>query len=217
MEAEASAEGQVRELARLHGQIAELERDVATAANLRSFAAETEREIAALQRELVDVRTELTRTALERERLESELRGAREVSPGNQRDAKPSFDPEVTALVDSATYASMIARSTELEHKLADAQARLRLAASANPATSGHDEPPRAASPPIGALVEHVTTLEESIAALRANMRAASDETAMMDPSESVNTISSAVSEAVEHVEIARAAIRALAATMGIT
>jgi hypothetical protein len=48
-------------------------------------------------------------------------------------------------------------------------------------------------------------------------MRAASDETAMMTPSESVTTISNAVSEAAEHVEIARAAIRALAASIGIS
>jgi hypothetical protein len=48
-------------------------------------------------------------------------------------------------------------------------------------------------------------------------MRAASDETAMMDPSESVSTISSAVSEAAEHVEVARTAIRALAASIGIS
>jgi outer membrane murein-binding lipoprotein Lpp len=70
---------------------------------------------------------------------------------------------------------------------------------------------------PIAELAEHVTTLEESINSLRANMRAASDETAMMDPSESVSTISSAVSQAAEHVEVARAAIRALAASIGMS
>ena len=48
-------------------------------------------------------------------------------------------------------------------------------------------------------------------------MRAASDETAMMDPSESVNTISHAVSQAAEHVERARAAIRALSASIGVS
>jgi hypothetical protein len=41
-------------------------------------------------------------------------------------------------------------------------------------------------------------------------MRAASDETAMMDPSDSVVAVSSAVSQAAEHVERARDAVRAL-------
>jgi len=48
-------------------------------------------------------------------------------------------------------------------------------------------------------------------------MRAASDETAIMEPSDSVNAISSAVSQAAEHVEVARAAIRALTASIGGT
>jgi hypothetical protein len=38
-----------------------------------------------------------------------------------------------------------------------------------------------------------------------------------MDPSESVSTISNAVSQAAEHVETARAAIRALAASIGMS
>jgi hypothetical protein len=48
-------------------------------------------------------------------------------------------------------------------------------------------------------------------------MRAASDETAMLPPSESVSTVSTAISEGAEHVEVARAAIRALAASIGMT
>ena len=62
-----------------------------------------------------------------------------------------------------------------------------------------------------------VPALEESINSLRANMRAASDETAMMPPSDPVIAISSAVSQAAEHVERARAAIRSLSASIGIT
>ena len=47
-------------------------------------------------------------------------------------------------------------------------------------------------------------------------MRAASDETAMMDPSDSVIAVSSAVSAAAEHIERARAAVRALASSIGM-
>jgi hypothetical protein len=61
---------------------------------------------------------------------------------------------------------------------------------------------------------EHLTVLEESIDSLRANMRAASDETAMMDQSDSVVVVSQAVSSAAEHVERARDALRALSAMM---
>ena len=58
--------------------------------------------------------------------------------------------------------------------------------------------------------------LEESIDSLRANMRAASDETATMEQSQSVAAISDAVSSAAEHIERARAAIRALQAAIGM-
>jgi chromosome segregation ATPase len=91
-----------------------------------------------------------------------------------------------------------------------DAALRHQLAADGDLARTGSQLP-------IGELAEHVIMLEESINSLRANMRAASDETAMMDPSESVSTISTAVSQAAEHVETARAAIRALAASIGMS
>jgi hypothetical protein len=52
------------------------------------------------------------------------------------------------------------------------------------------------------------------VTAARANMRAASDETAMMDQSDSVVAVSSAVSQAAEHVERARDAVRVLNASV---
>ena len=59
---------------------------------------------------------------------------------------------------------------------------------------------------------EYLAVLEESIDSLRANMRAASDETAMMEQTEPVLVVTSAVSQAAEHVERARDALRALSA-----
>ena len=71
-------------------------------------------------------------------------------------------------------------------------------------------EPPR--SPIPEAMAEHLNVLEESIDSLRANMRAASDETAVMEDTESVAVVANAVSQAAEHVERARGALRALIA-----
>jgi chromosome segregation ATPase len=238
--AEGNAQALARQTAEMQAQIAELEREVANADNVRSFAAETEREIAALQRDLRDTRAKLAQMTLERDRLESEVRDARGDDITNQRAvAKPGFDPDATvkpgfdadatAQVNIAKYESLAAKTSELEQKLqhmerddaalrrrlAEAEERLRLAAID---LEDDSELTRTGSQlPIAELAEHVTTLEESINSLRANMRAASDETAMMDPSESVSTISSAVSQAAEHVEVARAAIRALAATIGMS
>jgi chromosome segregation ATPase len=228
---EGNAQALARQVAEMQGQIVALEREVANADNVRSFAAETEREIATLQRDLRDTRAKLAQMTLERDRLASEVRDARGDDTTSQRAAvKPGFDPDVTAQVNIAKYESLAAKTSELEqkvqhmerddaalrHQLAAAEERLRLAAI--DLEDDDNERTRTGSQlPIAELAEHVTTLEESINSLRANMRAASDETAMMDPSESVNTISSAVSQAAEHVEVARAAIRALAASIGMS
>ncbi|MEO8553802.1 MAG: hypothetical protein ABI678_27705, partial [Kofleriaceae bacterium] len=59
-------------------------------------------------------------------------------------------------------------------------------------------------------IVENLGVLEEAIDSLRANMRAASDETAMMDQTAAVIAVASAVSSAAEHVERARDALRVL-------
>ena len=122
--------------------------------------------------------------------------------------------PDDTARVDLAKYESLVARGSEMEHQLAQLQRddgalrrqlsatedRLRTAEdrlrSAMTSAADSERTTTGSQLPLTALVEHIGTLEESIDSLRANMRAASDETAMMDPSESVSTISSAVSQA---------------------
>jgi hypothetical protein len=121
-------------------------------------------------------------------------------------------DRQIGALAARAEAADLaIGRAGALQHQLdEDAALRHQLAADGDLARTGSQLP-------IGELAQHVIMLEESINSLRANMRAASDETAMMDPSESVSTISAAVSQAAEHVETARAAIRALAASIGMS
>ena len=57
--------------------MAALQKEVDAAENVRSFAAETEREIAQLQRELRDARSKATQLTLERDRLAGELKDVR--------------------------------------------------------------------------------------------------------------------------------------------
>jgi len=122
------------------------------------------------------------------------------------------------------TAAALVARSTELESKiiklekddeklrrqLAEAEARTQAQKRAQ-----DDEPTSTGQPLPMAFTEHLSVLEESIDSLRANMRAASDETATMEQSESVVAVSSAVSQAAEHVERARDSLRALTKIVG--
>ncbi|MBA3820343.1 MAG: hypothetical protein H0X17_15735, partial [Deltaproteobacteria bacterium] len=226
-----------RELFDAQKRIAELEREVATADNVRSFAAETEREIAQLQRDLRDARGKLTQLALERDRLAADLRGARGDSETTSRRApidrqklERDYDPEVTAEADLSKYEPIIAKATELQQRvleletqdgllrerLAETEQRLRDAIDGADDDAGAEPTHTGSQLPI-AFAEHLAILEESIDSLRANMRAASDETAMMDQSDSVIAVSSAVSQAAEHVERARAAIRAMSASLDLS
>jgi len=252
-----AAEGLQQQLLESQTRIAALEREVATADNVRSFAAETEREIAQLQREIREGRAKLTQMTLERDRLAADLKAVRDddndttnrhALPPRSKDRRhtppPQVDPEATAALDVARIEQMIARTTELEKKavqlehrnvqldqkavqleressqlrqqLAETEQRLREAIEAAGDDGDADATRTGSQLPI-VLAEHVSALEESIDSLRANMRAASDETAIMEQSDSVIAVSSAVSQAAEHIERARAAVRALAATIGMT
>ena len=212
-----------RRLAEAHQQIAQLKREVDAAENVRQFAANTEREIAQLERDLREAKAKLAQVTLERDRMESQLRDVRDDSETthHRRPSRPPVvDPEQTAQADLSRYTALVARAAELEQKLvklekddeklrralADTEAQLAAARRAQ-----EDEPTNTGkgSPEV---VEHLSVLEESIDSLRANMRAASDETAMMEQSESVIVVATAVSSAAEHVERARDALRALTA-----
>ncbi len=68
-----------------------------------------------------------------------------------------------------------------------------------------------------GEITDHVISLVECVAALRANMRAASDETAIMPPEdESTQVLTAAVSDAVEQIERARDSLRVLGTILDI-
>src|SRR6185295_4829216 len=94
---------QAQQLADLQAQLAVLEREVTKLDSVRSFAAETEREIAALERDLRDARTKLSQVTLERDNLEAEVRDARSDTDTGRRAAnRPGDDLDVTARVDLA-------------------------------------------------------------------------------------------------------------------
>jgi hypothetical protein len=119
--------------------------------------------------------------------------------------SRPKLDPEATVQADLSRYTALVARSAELEQKLAMAEARAAAQDRAH-----EDEPTNTGGALPLEFVEHLSVLEEAIDSLRGDMRAASDETAMMDQTESVVIIATAVSSAAEHVERARDALRSL-------
>ena len=211
--------GLERKLAEAQAEVARLQHEVDAAENVRQFAANTEREIAQLERELRETKAKVTQITLERDRLESQLRDVRDDSETENRPVPPAA-AEAGAQAELSRYTALVARAGELEQKLArvekaDEQLRRQLAeAEARLAAQGRaeeDEPTSTGNALPIQFAEHLSMLEDSIESLRANLRAASDETAMMDPSDSVIAVSSAVSSAAEHVERARDSLRLLA------
>ena len=163
---------------------------------MRQFAANTEREIAGLERELREMKAKVTQITLERDRLESQLRDVREDSETRiaqlPRDAARRTSG---AQPDLSRYTALVARAAELEQKLVKMRegrraARRQLAEARAPGRAApreEDEPTNTGTGMPLEFAEHLNVLEESIDSLRANMRAASDETAMMDQTESVD------------------------------
>jgi hypothetical protein len=84
-----------------------------------------------------------------------------------------------------------------------------KLAAAPTPAATPAPSPSTAL--PAG-FAEQVASVSDSISSLRASMRAISDETAVMEQTESVQVVTSAATTAAEELERARDAVRALSA-----
>lgn len=203
-----------KDLADARARIAELTREVAAAENVRQFAATTEREIAQLERDLREQKLAVTTLTLERDRLVGQLGDLQSDSETKGRRASA----ELPNQADLSRYTALVARASELESQvarmeadtarlkrdLAEAEARV----TAQP--DRDDEPTNVASAPTAEVAEYLIVLEESIDSLRANMRAASDEAAVMEQTESVVVVSAAVSHAAEHIDRARSALRAL-------
>lgn len=203
-----------RELAQAQKRIAELNREVDAAENVRQFAATTEREIAQLQRDLREQKVAVTQLTLERDRMAAQLADMQSDSVTTDRRAKASDQADQA---DLSRYTALVARAAELESKLARMEAdnaalKLKLARAEDMiAAHDHDnETTSIASVPTDELADCLITLGESIDSLRANMRAACDETAVMEQNESVAVVSAAVSHAAEHIERARDALRIL-------
>ena len=209
----ANGSGTNAELAAAQQRLVELEREVDAAENVRQFAANTEREIAQLERDLRETKAKAAQVLLERDNLESQLRDLRDDDETNARGVLEAPAAELSR------YTQLVSRSAELEQRnlklekeqvvvrrlLAEAEARVEAQQRAQ-----EDEPTNTGNAMPIEFAEHLNVLEESIDSLKANMRAASDETAMMEQNDSVAAVSQAVSQAAEHVERARDALKLL-------
>lgn len=106
-------------------------------------------------------------------------------------------------------------RLAEAENRLAELKARvqsLQAELAARPAGNGKS----AGGVPAGT-GEHLLALQDCIAALRASMRAASDEAAVMPgDSASVQVVNDALSDATQHIETARDSLRSLSSLLGV-
>ncbi len=223
----ATTSGEVGELHRqlvdAQARIDELQAELEKADNVRQFAAATEREIVSLEREVRELKAKVTQLTLERDRFEAQLRDVRDDSDTTHRRGSVGREDGVGA-VDLSRYTTLVARASELEHRvvkmekedeklrrlLQDSEAKLAAQRRAQ-----EDEPTKTGVGHVPVeFIEHINLIEEAIESLRANMRAASDETAVMEQSESVVVVSSAVSAAAEHVERARDSLRVLSALL---
>jgi hypothetical protein len=106
------------------------------------------------------------------------------------------------------------AEAAELQTSLNRAEREVSEARFAPPPAPPAPVPTAAASIP-PEMNEHLATLGDSISSLRASMRAVSDETAIMEQSDSLQVVTAAVASATEDIERARDALRALSAIAG--
>jgi len=115
-----------------------------------------------------------------------------------------------TAAANLARYEATVVELTTLRGQLGELRNELSAAKQQAASATDADTATNAALP--ATTVEQLSIIEESIDSLRANLRAASDETAMMPSNESVTIIADAISQAAEHVERARDALRTILA-----
>jgi hypothetical protein len=143
---------------------------------------------------------------LERRAAEAERRAREAAARAAAAAATPAADPQQAARVAEleAQLALLRRRLTETDAEL-DELDRLKAELARRPAAA----PAAPALPP--GFAEQVAALSDSLSSLRGSMRAISDETAVMEQSESLQVVSAAVAAAMEELERARDAVRALA------
>ncbi len=192
----ASAEARSRELG---SRVESLSRELA---DTKAALADAERAHAAALR---DAQHELAQATAFLATRDHELHSLRQATESR---SKNFADPEVTVSAPNlARYEAAVAELNVLRGELGTLREELAAAKHRAATTSTHAAGEPALS---AAALEQLSILEESIDSLRANLRAASDETAMMPSSESVTIIADAISQAAEHVERARDALRTI-------
>jgi pSer/pThr/pTyr-binding forkhead associated (FHA) protein len=179
--------------------MAALERDLAAARaeidDLRSSAGASERESVAAGTRLESLEAELADRGARVESLEAELAGFRE---------------QLEKEVGRGDAERRLRR--EAEEKLLEIQEQLdQRRAEPAPAPPG----PAAGEPVLDVAREHLMALEGAITALRASMRSASDEAAVMvADAAAIDTLTTALGQATEELEAARHSMRELTAVL---
>ncbi|MCE9579924.1 MAG: hypothetical protein K8W52_42800, partial [Deltaproteobacteria bacterium] len=182
----------------LTGELRSARASAEEAEDLRDRVTELERELARAASgagESAAASAQLAEVEVERDRLRTRLEDA--IAQAQElRDAAASVEDERKRL----------RQAEDQVIELQDRIATLEREAQRAPAGAA------ASAPPIG---EHVQTLQDSLQSLRTSMRAASDETAVMDQTESVQVVAQALSQAAEEIERAREALGVLSSIAG--
>ena len=192
-----AADEQVKEL---QAQIAALhEQQGVVARDARSLTDERDR----LNQECELLRSERDDVVADRDRIDSarsEVARAHERTEADLSDAKAEIE-------------ALRRRCDEAQQKLADEQAAHSQAQSHAPENSEAADRGRVSKDD----EQRVHAIQQCLAALRKSMRAASDETAIMEPSESVDLVANAISEAATQIEEARDYASALGRALGVS
>jgi chromosome segregation ATPase len=226
----------LRQLLAAEKRVSDMERAGAVEETTDTLGAKHAEHLAQLERQLADAHDKLAQLGEEREMLLSELRAARgdtdvtklrtvipptfaqdpEVTAQRAQVAKLQSDAEVELRRAREETAAAVAELERVRMKttadirtLEDQIRVLQKAPAADREATSDTNRTISAAPPDG-VIDSLGVLEEAIDSLRANMRAATDETAMMDQTESVQVVAAAVSQAAEHLDRARSALRTL-------
>lgn len=193
-----------QELTRFKEEAAAVERRAQAAearvAAVEAQAAEAEQRAGAAEREL---------STMERRVREAEEH-ASSAQKAAQAAASRSGSSEAARLVElEGEIGRLRKRLTETDAEL-DELDRLRTEIKKRPAVAAPQPAPVASVGLPHGMGEQIASLSDSVSSLRASMRAISDETAVMDQTDSVQVVTAAASSAMEEIERARETLRNL-------
>src|SRR5262249_3006744 len=131
----------------------------------------------------------------------------------DERDRLKIHVEELTRRLSGNSTAPSDGESQKLKRQVDQLTAELRRVKAGQPAAAAPAAPPAPAGPTIDpAAADTVILLSDALAELRASLRAANGEAALLkEPAESAQVVTEALKSAAEQLETARANVRALA------